>query len=321
MKKLLLILFLANSWITYSQTTIDIIRASNYYTKALNNYVNGNYSSALSNLKSSEENLKGKTNRDLEYLKIMANYRLKNYKTSYDLMVSYFNEEYKNKTVYYKNIKPFREKYNINYSEELTKIFVTLEEKYKVVKNNKGGNKIIDNIVSRIKATVNRSSSSFQSLVYQKLDFSKRDSYYLGGEGFYRSPKITINKNRFKKTFGGFDVYYKTSSFVGLKKLQEYKKSSLRISFKKQVSLSKYSYSFYFYESGRKPMFYNFPIYEKKNGIYTRFKNLNLFKSKNFGLKKSREIRVNFTSEETTVLEQNGILSKLRKRLKDEKMM
>jgi len=325
MKKILLFLFLLSLNNSFSQTTLDIIRASNYYSKAVSSYTKGSYNSALENLKNSEENLKGKTNKDLEYLKIMSNYKIKNYKVAFDLLVKYFDEDNKQNIVHYKNIEPYRKKYNVDYSEELTKIFVELENKYNIVKNDEEGDKVIQNIMSRIKSKFSAPYNSFEKLIYEKLAFQKTDDYYMEvGKHEYRTPEITISKKEYKKLYNdNYEVFYKISNVVGLGNWSDYRNSyyHLKLIFERKFSLSKYSYSFNFYESKRVVNFNNFPAYESESGLISRFKNLDLFKSENFGLKKSQEVRINFTSEETTVLEQNGILKKLRDRLKKEGML
>ncbi len=69
MKLRFFIVILFVSTIAFSQTTIDIIRASNYYSKAVEAYDDAKFENALSFLKECEINLKGKTNNDLVFLK------------------------------------------------------------------------------------------------------------------------------------------------------------------------------------------------------------------------------------------------------------
>lgn len=141
-----------------AQTTLDVIRASNYYSKAINSYRGGNHKLTLNHLKNAETNLKGKTNKDLEYLKIMSNYKLGNYKTAFNLVKVYFEKGYNERTQYFKNIETYRRRYNNSYEEDLTSIFVELESKYNVVTNTSVDG-VIKNIINKIRNNRNNPSS------------------------------------------------------------------------------------------------------------------------------------------------------------------
>jgi hypothetical protein len=177
MKKItLLTLFILTSFSLFSQTSIDIVRASNYYSKACNYYSSGSYSSTLENLKLAEDNLKGKTNKDLEYLKIMTNYRLKNFREAYSLVQIYFEEGYNNRSQAFRNVDSFRKIHNIDYEEELTTIFVNLEEKFNLVEN-VNPDEFIKNLVSRIK----KERINFNDYIRKAAqdDYHNSFSYYL----------------------------------------------------------------------------------------------------------------------------------------------
>ena len=145
-----------------AQTTLDVIRASNYYSQAINSYRVGNHKLTLNHLKNAETNLKGKTNKDLEYLKIMSNYKLGNYKTAFNLVKVYFEKGYNERTQYFKNIETYRRRYNNSYEEDLTSIFVELESKYNVVTNTSVDG-VIKNTINKIRNNRRNPSSSIIS--------------------------------------------------------------------------------------------------------------------------------------------------------------
>lgn len=134
MKLRLLILFLFISTFGFSQSMIDVIRASNYYSKAIDAYDNAQYKEAMDFIKESEINLKGKTNHDLVFLKIMTQYYLKDYEGSYNLLLQYFNGDFKRNRTFFKNVKPYRIKHDINYDQYLTEQFIDIENKYNLLK-------------------------------------------------------------------------------------------------------------------------------------------------------------------------------------------
>lgn len=179
MRKVLLFiftLFLTSNF--YSQSYIEVIRASSYYSNAVLNYTNGNYTNALSSLQLAEKNLKGKTNRDLEYLKIMSNYQLNNYKQAYNLVKIYFEEGYSERKKSFRNVISYSKTNNIDYEEELTAIFVSLEEKSKL---NEPSN--IDTIIKNIVTKITTKKVSFTSYINtalvttatEKIDYCLRE--------------------------------------------------------------------------------------------------------------------------------------------------
>lgn len=146
-------LLLLNAFnLLYAQSSLDIVRASNHYTNAVQAYENRNYNSALSYLRQSEENLRGNTNRDLEFLKIMSNYRLQQYPAAYELVQRYFEVGFRDRTTSYRNIDTYREKHRVSYEEILTEIFVDLENRFGVV-TNLTIEEVGQSIISRINET------------------------------------------------------------------------------------------------------------------------------------------------------------------------
>lgn len=195
--KSVLIVLMFITFESNAQTTIDIVRASNYYSKAVNSYKSGSYSSALQNLKNAETNLKGKTNKDLEYLKIVTYYKLKDFKKAYSLVITYFEKGYKDRIQYFKNIETFREKYNIKYDESLTEIFVELENKYGVVSSTSHGD-VIQDIVQRIKQN--------------KKDISEFIRSTTSSEG-----KILLYEwrtKKFRQGYGGYDYSNRKHKYI-----------------------------------------------------------------------------------------------------------
>jgi hypothetical protein len=127
-----------------AQSPIDVVRASNLYVEALNQYKAGRYSAAYSTLLESEKNLKGKTNSDLVVLKIHTLYKLENYSEAYELIVEYFEAPpWKGNHQHYRNIETWAEQRAQTYDESLTALFVKLEKTAGVQKkadpSNSGG--------------------------------------------------------------------------------------------------------------------------------------------------------------------------------------
>ena len=138
----------------------------------------------------------------------MTNYRLKKYKVAYDLLVDYFEEKYKNNSVYYKNIEPYREKYNISYSEELTKIFVELENKYNIVENTN-----VDNVISKIVNRIKREKMSLSSFISRNMPNSKTIYLSFNKEniaGYGRKKKYWTDRYGFRTSYKNDKNYSKT---------------------------------------------------------------------------------------------------------------
>ena len=165
MRKIFLLIFtLLLTSTTYSQTSIEVIRASSYYSNAITHYTNGNYTNALKKLQFAEKNLKGKTNRDLEYLKIMTNYHLKRYKQAYSLATAYLKGDYFERRKSFTNVTSFSTLNALNYEEELTAIFVDLEEKSKSKEPI-----ATDNILEQIVAKIETQKTSFSNYINAAL--------------------------------------------------------------------------------------------------------------------------------------------------------
>jgi len=173
---LLFTLFLTSNF--YSQSYIDVIRSSSYYSTAVINFTEGDYKSAMYNLQLAEKNLKGNTNRDLEFLKIMSNYNLSNYKLAYDLTKSYFDVGFSERKKSFRNVTSYSKTNNIHYEEVLTALFVSLEEKSKLKKNPDSDNsiaKIVTRILSNKVTFTNYTNAALLSKVTEKIDYCLRE--------------------------------------------------------------------------------------------------------------------------------------------------
>jgi len=162
----------------YAQTHLEVIRASSYYLNAQLDYTAGNYKNALESLLLAEKNLKGKTNRDLEFLKIMTHYQLSNFKQAYHLAKVYFEEGYIERKKSFRNVISYSKANEIDYEEELTAIFVSLEEK-STEKATTNIDAIIENIVTKIIAKKVSFNSYIQSALLskatEKIDYCLRE--------------------------------------------------------------------------------------------------------------------------------------------------
>ncbi|MFC2109154.1 hypothetical protein ACFLRU_03860 [Bacteroidota bacterium] len=320
--KFLILLALVFSSYAYSQSTIDIIRASNYYSKAVSSYKGGSYSTALQHLKNSESNLKGKTNKDLEYLKIMTYYRLKDFKKAYQLVTVYLDKGYRDRTVYYKNIDTYNKSYNVNYDEALTAIFVELEDKYTIVTTTSSTD-VIGNIVNRIKSSKkdisyfidNTTKSRAKIFVYDYRTKKFRQGY--GGYAYGKRQSKYVSLSRRSVTKGKDYVYYSSGD------------CSVKVTFRESNELSKYKYS-YKYRFYKNYVKYSscieFPVgcqiwngrtYEDVS--FSSSVPRNTFKMKagryDYCYDKSKTYSVDFTEKETLILEQSGNMQKLREAL------
>jgi len=304
---------------SFSQTSIDIVRASNYYSKASGYYRSSNYSSSLSSLKEAEANLKGKTNRDLEYLKIMTNYKLKHFAESYKLLQEYFEIGYKDRTAYFKNVETYDELTGINYEESLTSIFVELEDKYSVVSNTSSTD-IISSIVARIKENkiplkkfIETTTDTYESVYVFKYRTKKFRQGYGGYEyGNWQSLNISlegeVSKDRIRYE-GGYRVFV-TVKFVETGKTittssyrYTHKYSNTKISGTASIKGSGYqiSTSYGIKDTSFENGFNDYAIRALRNYDYCS--------------EKSEEYSIYFTETEQLILEQEGNLEKLRKAL------
>ncbi len=64
----------------------------------------------------------------------MTKYQLKDYEASYNLLLKYFNGDFRRNRLFFKNIKNYRTKHNINYDQFLTEQFLYIENKYNLLK-------------------------------------------------------------------------------------------------------------------------------------------------------------------------------------------
>ena len=204
-----------------AQTTLDVIRASNYYSKAINAYRGGNHKVTLNHLKNAETNLKGKTNKDLEYLKIMSNYKLGNYKTAFNLVKVYFEKGYNERTQYFKNVETYRRRYNNSYDEDLTSIFVELESKYNVVTNTS-----VDGVIKNIINKIRNNRGNPASVIISKTQSSVR----IAGKYLKRSKKVS------KKINGYYILEYSWFNTM-------YDECSFTASFKENIQVTRVGYS------------------------------------------------------------------------------
>jgi len=122
-------LFALSSIEAFSQSKLDVVRASNYYASSLTKYKSLQFNSAYSDLLLAEENLRGKSNYDLEFLRIMCLYKLEKYQEALTWVEKYFNEPPKGETFKgFENVESYYNSDKISYGEELTALFVELEE-------------------------------------------------------------------------------------------------------------------------------------------------------------------------------------------------
>lgn len=121
----------------YAQSPLDIIRASSLYSKALSEYEAGDYSSAYDFLLDSKKSLKGKTNKDLEFLLILTLDKSGNYSSAYKNLQLYFdNPPWKDNEAKFKNVALYKDPDGKSYEELLTEKIVEIETNYQ---NEKAG--------------------------------------------------------------------------------------------------------------------------------------------------------------------------------------
>lgn len=324
----LIITFISISNI-YSQTTIDIVRASNYYSKAVGQYQSGSYSSTLNSLKEAETNLKGKTNKDLEYLKIMTYYKLKNYEKAYSLVKTYFETGYSQRTQYFKNVETLREKNNTSYDEDLTSIFIDLENKYGVVSNT-SIDEVITSIVKRIKEKKRSRENIIINSTYEEVKISSR--YYEPIDSYNNLRTGTVVKRYgekrntywFTRSISSNIIKYNNSSYSWYKKFMfdedfyvnssyyeyDYNISNTSTYISKSDIKLKYPKNWYNHSWGRSSHS------EMKESIYSGLKskshNDDFLKDNDYG-----KFTISFTETEKLVLQQQGNLDKLKKALKE----
>jgi hypothetical protein len=331
-----LIIILVNTFNINSQTTLDIVRASNYYSKAITAYRGSSYNSALNHLKNAETNLKGKTNKDLEYLKIMTYYKLKNYQKAYSLIQIYFEKGYpKDRIQYFKNIESYREKYNTDYDKVLTNIFIELEDKYGAVTNT-SIEEVISLIINRIKAKEKNIKEiirrrTIETVEFRSFNYQPIDSYnnlrtgtvvrrYGEYQNRYRFERTISSDNRIKYICNN-SWYKKLTYYINRNINKNYydysfsiKNSSTYISYN-DIKLRYSSKKWFNHYLGRSSNS------ELKKSIYNDIrkdmKNKDKFtKRSNYG-----DFTVRFNETETLILEQQGNLEKLKIALRKNKLL
>jgi hypothetical protein len=332
--KSLILLVLFISFSTFSQTAIDIVRASNYYSKATSNYKSGNYGSALEKLKLAEDNLKGKTNRDLEYMKIMSNYRLKNFRKAYDLVKIYFEKGFSGRSKSFRNVTSYYKSENIDYEEELTSIFVNLEEKFNLVEN-VNVDEFIKKIVQKIK-NKHVSFSSYIKYASQKSSFDlleyyiRKSTYNRFGNIRNKSERARLTLNRYK--ISNDKVYYSGTLSGGAVSSSTFKINTTYKPITSYVNNNAYEYGYKYYNtryvsgkvsfyktvySGRYENSSRFSSQSANNYFVKKLKNNN-YTNSNYKLKK---YKIYFTEDEKIVLNQDNNLLKLKTALKQEGLL
>jgi hypothetical protein len=211
MRKIFLLVFtLLQISIAHSQTNIEVIRASSYYSNAVTHYIDGNYASTLKSLHLAEKNLKGKTNRDLEYLKIMSHYHSKNYKQAYQLAKTYFDGGFFERKKAFVNIATYDKIKFINYEEELTVLFVNLEQR-----SNSNVLEKTDNLIAQIVSKIENEKITFSNYINtallpkatEKIDYCLREfsngSMKRVYENNFLNLKMTPTNNKYVFNYSG----------------------------------------------------------------------------------------------------------------------
>lgn len=333
MKRILLFIFtfflISNS---YSQSNLELIRASSYYSNAVINYSEGNYKNALSNLQLAEENLKGKTNRDLEYLKIMSNYGLKKYKEAYNQVKVYFEEGFSERKKSFRNVTLYSKANNIDYEEELTAIFVSLE-KNSNSKIDTNSENLIDVIVAKIKKNKvsfsNYSNKALLPKVTEKIDYCLREVSNGTLKRVYENNFLNLKMNTTNKKYS----FYFTGNISGKAiNTSNYKFEVTFTPTKTEVTKNHYSYGYK--QNKVKHIEGNVKLKETVYQCYSltapkqessHFSNLLIdkFKSKNFVKKglKTKVYKIVFTEKEKNFLSQGNNLTVLNNTLRSKGLL
>mgnify|MGYP000661885713 CR=1 FL=1 len=323
MKKVFLLIFtlflISNS---YSQSYIEVIRASSYYSNAVINYTEGNYKSALTNLDLAEKNLKGKTNRDLEYLKIMSNYQLNKYKQAYDLAKVYFEKGFIERRKSFRNVISYDKKNFIDYDEELTAIFVNLEEKSKLREPTN-----IDALIENIAAKIASKKVTFKSYintallsnVTEKIDYCLRETSKGVLKRVYENNYLNLKMSSTSKKYS-----YDYSGAISGKAINtsNYKINVTFTPTKTELNTNSYNYGYKqndvkylkgkitFKETAYKCYSLTAPEHEKSffsNYLIKKFQNKN-FTKRGY---KTKVYKITFTEKEKTLLKQDNNFTKL----------
>lgn len=298
-----LFLLLLISSLSFSQTTIDIIRASNYYSKAIDAYDNAKFDEALSFLKEAEINLKGKTNNDLIFLKIMTKYHLKDYEASYNLLIQYFNGDFKRNRFFFKNIKPYRIKHDINYDQYLTEQFLDIENKY--------------NLLKGINSKLSPEAITLRIMTEKKelIPFMRNHS---------RTKNISLSFRRLKdgdseKKFWNETIYFDVQTqilrnSVVLKGKRDKTNFMVICNYSEDINVGKEEFYYTFSYQKCVPTKLTLGWEDNVGGQFERgMKELATIK---FNTKKKEVNSVKYTDDERLYLSQNNNLEKLKKELK-----
>lgn len=327
------LVFLTSSII--AQTSLDIVRASNYYSKAVSSYDRGSYTAALSELKLAEDNLKGKTNRDLEYLKIMSNYRKGNYEKAYKLVQVFFEVGYDGRTEYFRNITTYREKHAISYNEKLTSIFIELEEKFGIVKNTSVDD-VVASIVNRIKSE-KKSMSTFlreNTDSYERITVAqiRRVDYFPYNDRYKYGSWMNVDLRLDREIYSNYVVY--EGSDMG----QYNYNFKVKVKFAEDKSVSSSAYSYTFRKSGSNYVSGSVTRLAESNmtqrwQIVTGYGNKDIslsslnqmakkkVQNRRFCDEKSKTYTISFTETEILVLKQEGNYEKLRQALRNQGLL
>jgi hypothetical protein len=333
MKKILFLLFtlfLTSNF--YSQSYIEVIRSSSYYSNAVVNFTEGDYKSALYNLQLAEKNLKGNTNRDLEYLKIMSNYHLSNYKKAYNLTKVYFEVGLSERKKIFRNVTTYGQANNIDYEEALTVLFVSLEEK-STLKENPNFDNFIDKIATRIASKkisfTSYTNTALLSKVTEKIDYCLREfsngSLKRVYENNFLNLKMSPTNNKYSFNYSG--------AISG--KAIDTSNYKVNVTFsptKAELNSDYYSYGYkqnnVTYLKGKITLkeaayqCYSLTAPKHKNSYFSNFL-IKRLQQKNFTKKgyKTKVYQLLFTEKETAFLKQDNNLTKLHVALKSKGLL
>lgn len=316
----------------YSQTSIEVIRASSHYSNAITYYSNGNYSSSLRSLHQAEKNLKGKTNRDLEYLKIMSNYHLREFKQAYNLAKIYFEKGFFERKKSFRNVTSYSKINNIDYEEELTALFVSLEEKSNLKELTNIGN-LIEKIVAKIENKKIPFSSYINTAllpkVTEKIDYCLREFSNGSLKRVYENNFLTLKMMATNKKYS----FNYTGSISGKAiNTSNYKIKVTFIPTKTELNKNYYSYG-YKQNSVKHTMgsivlnttayqCYSLTAPQRKSSYFSNLLIKN-FQNKDFTKKgyKTKVYKIMFTEKERALLKQDDHLMKLNLALRSKGLL
>lgn len=181
-------------------TVIDIVRASNAYAKAKAHYYKSNQNKEVwEELVVARKNLKGKTNKDLEFMEIMTLYRLKQYSPAYDQVLAYFEmPPWREQGQRFRNIETLHDD-DVDYDAELTTVFADLEDWANLQKDinpTKIGTSVGKKFSVQLTSAIRRHFSSISLPSYSSKGFSP-----LGGDpgfGINREVRVRASIQEYK---------------------------------------------------------------------------------------------------------------------------